>query len=102
LGCLLYKTHAYYKKRIKWGTFFAIGDDVIARLYYQRWGSNDRSFFLLKDSHVVYMLCNVVCVAKFLMPDKEHIVSRNDNVYEMSEDTLSGINSIIPTLEDDE
>jgi hypothetical protein len=36
------------------------------------------------------------------MPDKEHIVSRNDNVYEMSEDTLSGINSIIPTLEDDE
>jgi hypothetical protein len=48
------------------------------------------------------MLCNVVCAAKFLMPPKDHIVNGNDGVYEMSEDTLSGINSIIATLEDDE
>jgi hypothetical protein len=86
----------------KWGTSFAIGDDDVARLYYQRWGSNDRSFVLLKDYHVVYMLCNVVCVAKFLMPHKDHIVNGNDGVYEMNEDTLSGINSVIATLEDDE
>jgi hypothetical protein len=37
----------------KWGTYFAIGDDVVAGLYYQRWVSNDISFVLLKDFHVV-------------------------------------------------
>ncbi len=87
----------------KWGTSFATCDDAFTRLYqYQRWGSNDRSFVLLKDFHVVYMLCNVVCVAKFLMPPRDHIVSGNDGVYEMSEDTLSGINFVITTFEDDE
>jgi hypothetical protein len=86
----------------KWGTSFAIGDGVVARLYYQRWSSSDRSSVLLKNSHVVYMLCNVVCVAKFLMPPRNHIVTGNDGVYEMSEDTLSGINFVIATLEDDE
>jgi hypothetical protein len=79
----------------KWGTSFAIGDDVVAGLYYQRWGNGDISFVLLKDSHVV-------CVAKFLMPHKDHIISGNDSVYEMSKDTLSGINYVITTLEDDE
>jgi len=48
------------------------------------------------------MLCNVVCVAKFLMPHKYHIVSGNDGVYERSEDTLSGINFVIAIFEDDE
>ncbi len=86
----------------KWGTSFAIGDDVVAGLYYQRWGSNDRSFVLFKESHVVYMLCNVVCVAKFLLPPRDHIVSGNDGVYEMSENTLSGINFVITAFEDDE
>ncbi len=93
LGCLLYKTHAYYRKEFidKWGTSFVIGDDVVVRLYYQGWGSNDRSFALLKYNHVVYMLCNVVYVAKFIMPPIDHIVSGNDGVCGMSEDTLSGI-----------
>jgi hypothetical protein len=86
----------------KWGTSFVIGDDVVAGLYYQRWDSSDRSFVLLKDYHGVYMLCNVVCVEKFMMPHKDHIVSGNDSVYEMSEDTLSGVNFVIATLEDDE
>jgi hypothetical protein len=48
------------------------------------------------------MLCNVVCVAKFFKPPRDHIVSGNDGVYEMSEDTLSGINFVITTFEDDE
>ncbi len=51
---------------------------------------------------MVYMLCNVICVAKFLMPPKDHVVNGNDGVYEISEDTLSGINYVIATLEDDE
>ncbi len=46
--------------------------------------------------------CNVVCVAKILMPPRDHIISGNDGVYEMSENTLSGIKYVIATLEDDE
>jgi hypothetical protein len=48
------------------------------------------------------MLCNVVCVAKFLLPPRDHIVSGNDGVYEMSENTSNFINFVITTLEDDE
>jgi hypothetical protein len=48
------------------------------------------------------MLCNVVCVANFLMPPKDHIVNGNDGIYEISENTLSGIKSVIARLEDDE
>ncbi len=44
----------------------------------------------------------MVCVAKILMPPRDHIISGNDGVYEMSENTLSGIKYVIATLEDDE
>jgi hypothetical protein len=103
VACCTKPVHTIRKEFInKWGTPFVVGDDVVTWLYYQRWGSNDRSYVLLKEFHVVYMLCNVVCVGKFLMPPKDHKVSGNDGVYEMSEDTLSGINFVIATLEDDE
>jgi len=36
------------------------------------------------------------------MPHEYHIITCNDNVYEMNENTLSGINSVIATLGDDE
>ncbi len=73
--CCTKPMHTMRKEFIdKRGTSFAIGDDDVI----QRWGSSDRSFVLLKDYHVVYMLCSVVCVAKFLMPHKDHIVSGND------------------------
>jgi len=84
----------------KWGTSFAIGDDVVAGLYYQSWGSSDESFVLFSLN--ILMLCNMVCVAKKLLPLKDHKVSGNDDVYEMNEDTLSGINFVIATLEDNE
>ncbi len=100
--CCIKPMHTIRKEFIdEWGTSFAIGDDVV-RLYHQRWGSNDRSFVLFKGFHVVYILCNVVCVAKIRMPPRDHVVSGNDGVYEMSDATLSGINFVIATLEDDE
>ncbi len=86
----------------KWGTYFVASDDVVAGLYYQRWGIGERNYVLLKDSHVVYMLSNMVCVVKFLMPPKEHRVSGNDVVYEMNKDTLNGIQFVIVVLDDDE
>ncbi len=58
----------------KWGTFFVTIDDGVVGLYYQRWGIGERNYVLLKDPHVVYMLFNMVCVVKFLMPPKEHRV----------------------------
>jgi len=36
------------------------------------------------------------------MPPKEHKVSGNDSVYEMSENTWNDIQSIIVVLDDDE
>ncbi len=86
----------------KWGTFFATSDDVVAGLYYQRWGIGERNYVLLKDYHVVYMLFNMVFVVKFLMPPKEHRVGGNDGVYEMSKDTLNGIQFVIVVFDDDE
>jgi len=101
--CCIKPMHTIRKEFIdKWGTSFAIGDDVVAGLCYQRWGSNDRRFVLLKDFHVVYILCNVVRVTKFLMPPRDHIINGNDGVHEMSKDTLSGINFVIATREDHE
>jgi hypothetical protein len=44
----------------------------------------------------------MVFVVKFLMPPKEHKVSGNDSVYEMSENTWNDIQSIIVVLVDDE
>jgi hypothetical protein len=44
----------------------------------------------------------MVCVAKFILPLKDHKVNGNDIIYEMNEDTLSGINFIIATLQDNE
>lgn len=86
----------------KWGTYFVVGDDVVASLYYQKSGIGERNYVLLKDSHVVYMLSKMVFVVKFLMPPKEHKVSGNDSVYEMSENTWNDIQSIIVVLDDDE
>ncbi len=35
------------------------------------------------------------CVVKFLMPPKEHRVTDNDGVYEISGDTLNGIQFVV-------
>ncbi len=37
----------------------------------------------------------MVCVVKFLMPPKEHRVIDNDVVYEIREDTSSGIQFVV-------
>jgi hypothetical protein len=45
-----------------WGTYFDEGDDVVARLYYQKWGSSDSSYVLLKDSQIMYVYLHLVKV----------------------------------------
>lgn len=39
----------------KWGGNFEEVEDVVVGKYYQKWGSSDSSYVLLKDSHIVYM-----------------------------------------------
>ncbi len=73
----------------------------MANLYYQRWGHSESSYVLLKDSPMVCMHDRLVRVVKFLMPPKDHRVSGNDGVYELTRDTLSNIISMIASLEDD-
>lgn len=85
----------------KWGTSFAARDVVVASLYYQRWGCSESFYVLLKDSHVVYIHVKHVRAVKFLMPPKDHRVSGNDGVYDLTMNILSRIKSIITFLEDD-
>jgi hypothetical protein len=78
----------------RWGTTFDKGD-VVTRLYYQNWGNNKSSYVLLKYSHLVYVCSHLVKAIKFLMPLRNHKVSRNDFLYELLKDILRGINEII-------
>jgi hypothetical protein len=55
-----------------WGTSFEEGDDVVRGIYYQKWGHNDTSYVLLKDSQKVYIFSHMVRVIKFLMPPMNH------------------------------
>ncbi len=43
----------------------------------------------------------MVCVVKFWMPPKKHRGIDNDGVYEISEDTLSGIQFVVVFNEDE-
>jgi len=84
------------------GNSFNEGDDVVAWLYYQKWGSSDSSYVLLKYSHVVYVYFHLVRAIKFLMPPKNHRVSGNDVMYELLKDVLQNINEVIIFLEVDD
>jgi len=79
----------------KWGTSFSKRDVVVASLYYQRWGNNESSYVLLKDLHMVYMHAHLVWAMKVLMPPKDHMVSSNDGVYELTIDIIGGIRSVL-------
>ncbi len=75
----------------KWGTSFEVGDYVVASLYYQKWGTNEYSYVLLKYFHLAYVHSHLVCAFKFLMSPKDYRVNGNSLVYELNDDTLIGI-----------
>jgi hypothetical protein len=85
----------------KWGTYFELGDYVVVGLHYQRWGTNEHSYVLLKDSHLVYLHYNFVHVIKFLMSSNNYKISGNPFVYKLSDDFLNGIKYVIVGLDDD-
>lgn len=64
----LHKVRKAFK--CQWGIEFE-GDDVVTGKYYQKWG-NLYSYYVFKDSHIVYMHAHLVRAVKFLMPPKDH------------------------------
>ncbi len=68
-----------------------MGDYVVVSLYYQKWGTNEHSYVLLKDSHLTYLHSHLVCAIKFLMPPKDYRMSGNSSMYELNDDALIGI-----------
>jgi hypothetical protein len=86
----------------KWGTSFEVGDEMIVGLYYQKWGTSYYIYVLLKGFHLVFMLSYLMHDLKFLMPLKNYRVNGNDQVYELNEDTMSGIRFVLASLNDDQ
>ncbi len=74
---------------------------MVMGLYDQKWGTNDSTFIMLKDSHPIFMHSHLVRVVKFLMPLKDYRVSGNDPMYELNEKAISSIKSILTSLDDD-
>ncbi len=101
---ILFKTLPLCSKAFidKWGTSFEVGVYVVVALYYQKWGTNEHSYVLLKDSHSAYFHSHLVRVIKFLMSPKDCRVSGNSSMYELSDHTLTSIQLVITTLEEDE
>jgi hypothetical protein len=60
--------------------------------FYQKWGTSDYKFVMLKDSYLVFMHSHIMCVIKFLMSLKDYKVSGNDLVYELNEKMIFSIN----------
>lgn len=83
----------------KWGTEFDVGDEVVCGYYYRKYGRGEDSYVLLKNSDLMFMHAHLVRAVEFLMPPKDHRVSRNDMVYSLSDATRQGIMSVISLLE---
>ena len=86
----------------EWDTSFNERDEVVAGKYYQKWGTAENLYVLLRNSHTVYMHAYFVRAVKFVMPPKDRRVQGNDMVYELLADARAGIISLIATLEADE
>jgi hypothetical protein len=92
--CLKPLHHAQKAFTYKWGTSFEVGD-YVASLYYHKWGTNEHSYVLLKDSHLAYFHSQLVRIVKFLMSPKDYKASGNSSVYELSDDTLTSTQLVI-------
>jgi len=91
--------HAKADFTCSWGTTFEKGDFIVARHYYQAWGSSDSSYVLLKNSQVVYMHAQYIRAVKFLMPPKDHWGTDNDIVYELQESVRTRIITMLVALD---
>jgi hypothetical protein len=83
-----------------WGNTFELGDMIVVGTYYQKWGTRESSYVLLRNSHIVYLYSHLVRVVKFMMTFKQHCVNGIDVVLELHEDALQGIQHTIACIAD--
>jgi hypothetical protein len=76
-----------------WGCEFQAGDYVVAAIYYQKWGTSNRSYVFLSESRTAYVDAHLIRMYKFFMPPASHRVKGDDAIYQISEDTLALIQS---------
>ncbi len=67
-----------------WGCEFDMGDYVVARTYYQKWGQGSQSYLFLDHSNIVYIDAHLVKVIKFPMTLRNHRVKGDDLIYKLS------------------
>ena len=91
-----------YAFTCKWGTSFEVGDEIVAGFYYQRWGTSETSYVLLKNSHPVHMHAHLVRAVKFDMLPKDYRVQGNDLVYDLPACAWNGIKEVIACLHFDD
>lgn len=85
-----------------WGTSFEVGDEIVVGMYYQRWGTSETSYVLLKNSHPVHMHAHLVRAVKFPMLPKDYRAQGNDMVYDLPASAWSGIKEVIACLHFDD
>ncbi len=74
-----------------WNTNFKVGDVVVVRTYYQKWGRGETRYVFLRNSPIVFLHVSHVRSIKFPMLPSSHRVFSNDVVYMFLDYSLCGI-----------
>jgi predicted PolB exonuclease-like 3'-5' exonuclease len=87
--------------KCKCSTKYDVGDKVITRKYYKKWGNFYSSYALLKTSNVVYLYSHLVRAVKLLMAPKDYCIFGNDSLFELPFEVVTRIQYVIVMLDDD-
>ncbi len=66
-----------------WGCEFEMGNYVVARTYYQKWGKGNQSYVYLINSNIAYVDAHLVKAIKFPMTLQDHHVKGDDSIYKL-------------------
>jgi len=73
------------------GHSFQASDIVVVGTYYQKWGTREKMYVLLHQSHTIYLHISHVWAIKFCMLLINHRVSGNEPIYTLQKYALVGI-----------
>ncbi len=66
-----------------WGCEFEMGNYVVAKTYYQKWGKGNQSYVYLNNSNIAYVDAHLVKAIKFPMTPQDHRVKGDDQIYKL-------------------
>jgi hypothetical protein len=81
-----------------WKTRFRIGDVVVAKRYYKKWGMIGANYMFLRRSPIVFLHASHVTAIKFPMLFSNHRVFGNDLVFTLLKYSLCGIMQALVAL----